>query len=138
MNDDSAALRHEEAPELVKRVWAYRRAARVAVEAPRDLRVRLVALVDLMGAARREEDPTLRSWCERVVREEARPLLGEDSPPAVPGDSYERRARALRAEGNSRCPCCLGEIATEVDIARWTRLRASWLEELEARRGAVR
>ncbi len=139
MNQHSAGVRHGEAPELVERVRAYRSAARMAVEAPRDLRVRLLALIDLMRAARREEDRILRCWTERVIYEEARPLLeGGDPPAAVAGDPYERRARALRAEGYSRCPRCLAELPTDLDLARWAGMRRAEIERLEVRERAVR
>lgn len=120
--------------EVLARVGAYRKAARAAVRADRDLRARLAALLDLARAARAEEDPTTRAWAERDIYEEARPLLEEERPLAS-SQGYEAAQRRLRAEGHTRCPRCLNELASEEDLARWARLRREGAEERRRREG---
>jgi hypothetical protein len=120
-------------------VGEYRRAARIAVDAvDRPLRVRLLALMDLTDAARREPDPWVRSHAEICVWEEARPLVGAgDQEPAIPGDPVEVAARQLRAKGYAACPECARPLHGELDFQRWASIRKVSRDREQARRRAI-
>jgi L-alanine-DL-glutamate epimerase-like enolase superfamily enzyme len=123
----------------LNRVREYRKAARIAVQADHaELRERYLALIDLAEAARAEPSPLVRTWSERAIWQEAKVFLGiDDGEPEVPPENYERRARALRAEGYERCPRCLSVLATERDLERWAAMRRTYIEELRVREQAV-
>jgi L-alanine-DL-glutamate epimerase-like enolase superfamily enzyme len=123
----------------LERIRQYRKAARIAVQAEHAERgERYAALIDLAESARAEQDPLVRTWGERVVWEESRIFLGvEDEEPDCPPENYERRARALRAEGYERCPRCLSVLATDRDLERWAAMRRSHVEQLRVREQAV-
>lgn len=128
-------LRSNESLELVRE---YRAAARLAVDADRDLRIRLLALFDLVDAARKEEDRALREWIERAIWEEAAPLFGaEDDEPAIPADPVEAAARQLRAQGYAACPSCARPLHDHLDFERWRRIRKAAADRRDARKRAV-
>ncbi|HXF72756.1 MAG TPA: hypothetical protein VNO79_09140 [Actinomycetota bacterium] len=118
--------------EFLERLARYREAARTCVRADAPVARRLLALVKVTMLAREEEDPTLRAWAERVVYEEARPLLGDGGPPE-PGDPWERAQRQLRREGYERCPRCWARVATDEELDRAQLERERRLRELEGR-----
>lgn len=121
---------------LLRRLAEYRRAARRAATAGAPLRQRLLALMDLAAAARREDDPMLRRWAERVIYEEARPLL-EDPEDGGPGDAWERAQRRLRADGHVLCPTCHSPLASDLTLERFQRRREAMVRREAVRAGAV-
>jgi L-alanine-DL-glutamate epimerase-like enolase superfamily enzyme len=121
------------------RIREYRRAARAVVRADHaELGERYAALIDLAEAARAEPDPLVATWAQRVIWQESAVFLGvDDGEPDCPPENYERRARALRAEGYERCPRCLSVLATDRDLERWAAMRRAHYEELRVREQAV-
>jgi hypothetical protein len=98
----SVNLMDEFGPDALGRVREYRRAARTAARretAP--VKKRLLALLDLMNAARAEQDLTVREWAERVVQEEAGEFLGFAEQPASRGDPQARKHRQLERKASS-------------------------------------
>jgi hypothetical protein len=125
-------------PAILERLARYRAAARMAAETDRPLRLRLLALLDLMDAARAEADETLRGWAEAGVWEEARPLFGaQGDEPSIPTDPVEVAARQLRAQGYAACPTCARPLHGELDFARWRAIRQADRDRGEARRKAT-
>jgi hypothetical protein len=121
--------------EALDRLAKYRAAARMAAEADHPLKLRLMALMDLIDAARSEEDEFVRSSAEAGVWEEARSLFGaQGDEPSIPTDPVELAARQLRAKGEATCPTCARPLHDELDFARWRALRQLERERLEARR----
>ena len=121
---------------LAEQVVNVRRDARRIVRTDCPVSERLLAMLDLAARVRTEEDRETRSWCERALYEEARPLL-DDVPPGVSGDAYERRQRQLYSEGHAVCPRCLSPVATVAHFARWRTQRDARIVELEIRERAV-
>lgn len=122
---------------LLRRVASYRRAARRAATAGAPQRDRMLALIRLAEEARQEEDATARHWCERVVFEEASPLLHPHSPADGPGDLWERAQRRLRAAGYVTCPECRATLADDLLLERLQRKRETAIRRAEARERAV-
>lgn len=116
-------------------VAAYRRAARRAATAGAPLQRRLSALVELAAEARKERDATVRSWVERVIYAEGRPLFVDPAPDG-PGDVWERAQRRARAKGWTSCPTCSAVLATDRDLERPQRRRQQRIRELEVREAA--
>jgi hypothetical protein len=125
--------------EALELVGEYRRAARMAVDAvDRPLRLRLLAALDLVDAARREPDPWTRAHAEGVVWEETRSLVGAgDREPSIPADPVEAAARQLRAKGYAACPECARPLHGELDFQRWASIRKAFRDREQARRKAV-
>jgi len=64
----------------------YRAAARLAVDAPASRTDRYLALLELVEMAKRDPDPLIALWGERVVWQEAQAFLGlDDHRAARPG-----------------------------------------------------
>ena len=122
--------------EALEEVTAYREAARIIVrDSTLAVREKAIALARL-GV--RAGSTTVPEWVRAAVYEEAREFLGvAPTPPDVPGDAVEVSARSLRAKGYSACPTCARELHGEVDFQRWRALRQAYIDELEAREGAV-
>jgi hypothetical protein len=121
------------------RIREYRKATRVVVQADHAARTdRYLALIELAEAARAEPDLLVSTWAQRAIWEESKVFLGvDDGEPDCPPENYERRARALRAEGYERCPRCLSVLATDRDLERWAAMRRAHIEELRVREQAV-
>lgn len=127
-----------EGEDVLARVHRFRQAARLAVEAPASLRDRCLALLEIADMARREPDPTIRTWAERAIWEESKAFLGmDDETLAIPPMSYEAAQRQMRAHGYVECPACRSRLATDVDLDRWSRMRRAEAERLDARKRAV-
>lgn len=122
--------------DVLRTVAEYRRAARKAATAGASWKQRMSALLALAEEARRESDSTVREWSERVIFEEARPLL-EDRQPDGPGDAWERAQRHLRAKGLVACPECCSPLASDLELERLDRRRRARARELEIREHAI-
>jgi len=126
--------------DVLERIYEYRVAVRAALDhADEDPRQVCLSLLDLVDLARTEDDPVIRTWSERAIFEEAKAFLGvDDEAPALPPTSFERRVRALRAEGYTACPKCLHGLPTDDELARWSRVRTAEAERLRVRNQAVK
>jgi len=138
-NDEVLSSLVNASEEVLKRVHEFRVAARTIVRAVHvDDNRRVIGLIDLAEMARAVSDPTVRTWSERAVWQEAKAFLGmDDEQPALPPEGYERRQRRLRQEGEDVCLRCLGSIATEEELRRWSELRRAEVERLERHERAV-
>lgn len=128
-------------PEAVlDRVREYRVAARTIVRTDyATIARRCEGLLELVGKARSEADPTIRHWSETAIWQESKAFLGyDDEEPALPPEGYERRQRRLRSAGYEACPNCLARLATEDDLRRWSRMRLDDAERRRIREEAVR
>jgi hypothetical protein len=124
--------------EVLAQIREYRSAARRIVEADHvSVKRRCLGLLELVDAARSESDPIVRAWSERSIWEEAREFLGVDDGQPVPPLGYEAAQRAMRAQGYSSCPHCHSVLATDVDLARWARIRVADAERRDARTKAI-
>jgi len=125
--------------EILRRVHEFRVAARTIVEAVHvDDNRRVLGLIDLVEMARAVADPTIRTWSERAVWQEAKGFLGVDDEQApLPPEPYEHRQRRLRQEGEDTCSRCFARIATEEELRRWSELRKAEARRLDAHRKAV-
>jgi hypothetical protein len=123
---------------LLERVRAFRAAARGAVRADAPARTVRAAIVDLVEAARAEEDPELVRWLERAIWEEVRGFFdGEPPRPYVPPEPVERACRGLLNRGYKACPTCRRDLPTELDFELWRGRRAAALAETRAREFAA-
>jgi hypothetical protein len=124
---------------VLVRVAEYRAAARQIVEADHASVIRrCLKLVELASRAREETDDTVRAWAERSIWEESNAFLSIDDDQPIPLPSYEAAQRQLRLRGYESCPTCRARIATEDELARWSRLRTGIAEQRRIRREAVR
>jgi hypothetical protein len=124
--------------DVLARVRRYREAARLTVRADASVKDRCLALLEIGDMAREEPDPTIRTWGEHAIWEEAKGFLGmDDEAPSLPPESYEHRQRRLRLDGYETCPQCFARVATEQDLRRWSELRRAEAERLERRERAV-
>lgn len=123
---------------VLDRVAEFRKAARIAVDSPSELRKRLLALIEIMDMARREPDPVVARWSELAIFEESRPLLGmDDEALTVPAEPYSRAQRRLRSQGYATCPECRSSLATEAQLDSWSDLRRAESDRLAMRERAV-
>jgi hypothetical protein len=122
---------------ILDRIGKYRVAARRAVEATgAGDKQQCLALFDLGDLARREADPTVRLWSERVIWAEAASfILGEEAP--IFGDRWEQAQRELRLAGYEKCPRCLSEVQTLEQLDTEYRRRLERIKEHECKLEAV-
>ena len=120
--------------DALERVHSYRDAARAIRRGDAALNRKLVGMIDLMGEARRERDPWVRSVSEGIVWAQSAWLLEGDKLFARIGvrDQLERAARELRDAGYERCPRCHGQLSDPVDWTLWRSLAQRDLDRLEA------
>lgn len=125
---------------MLARVREYRLAVRTIIEAEHvPFNRRAVGLIELREMAEREADPVVAHWSQIAIWHEARGFLGvNDDHPDLPPESFEARHRRLRlVEGRGTCPTCYSHIATEDQLARWSRLRRAAHEQRRVHKAAV-
>ncbi len=87
---------------------------------------------------REEADPTVRLWAEQSVWAECKAFLGmDDEALGIPPKSYEAAQRQMRGHGYVECPHCRSRLATDEELARWSRLRIAEAEQRDVQKRAV-
>jgi excisionase family DNA binding protein len=119
---------------ILERVGEYRDAARQIVEADAEVSRRCLGLLDLVDAARAEDDPITRRWSEGAIWSAAEGFLLAAPNAGAVVESWEAAQRRLRARGYVQCPECRGHIATDGELEQ---LVSSMSAKREKRRAAV-
>jgi hypothetical protein len=123
--------------EALHEIRAMRRTTRAIVgDEALTVSEKCLALLELGERARLAKLPR---FAASAVWAEARTFLGDPDPDPWPrpADGLERACRRLRASGLVRCPTCEQELPGNLDLERWSAIRALEVEKTRARERAV-
>ncbi len=115
----------DEGRSVLERVGEYHDAARQIVEAHVDTSRRCLGLLDLVDAARAEDDPITRRWSEGAIWSAAEGFLLADPDAVAVLESWEAAQRRLRARGYVSCPECRAHIATDEELEQLVASRSA-------------